>query len=227
MSWMGKWCRPGWRGRCGSGNGIQRRGGLTALRGRSGCGAKRRLRWGHGALTSLGASARSRRCGRAQRIAAIRTGTRPRGCKHARSAVVIRADRSVAAGERPSRGHCGRGGRCWCNRRAGPRGPRRGRRGIVSRGGFVSQPSACAAASIVGVVVAITSTISTTCAVRAVGVAIRSSSAGDAAWVAFVAAVTGMTRRFVRFHVGGGAALGVKLMSCDVVLADFDTGSGP
>ena len=76
-------------------------------------------------------------------------------------------------------------------------------------------------------VVAITSTISTARAVHVVGAAARSASTGGVVRDAFVAVVTSMARRVVRFCVGNGTALGFKLMPCDVVLADFNTGSSP
>ena len=143
------------------------------------------------------------------------TSTRPRGCEHARRVAVICAGiRFVSMNGRPSCRHCGRGsherwgGRCWCDRRAGPGRSRRWRRGIVC-----CQSPPCAAISIVGVVVATTSTISTSCAVCAIEAAARSSSVGGVARDAFVAVVTSTTRRVVRFCVGGGTALGFKLMS--------------
>ena len=67
----------------------------------------------------------------------------------------------------------------------------------------------------------------TTSSVSAVGVAARPSTVGGSARNAVATVATSMVRLLVRFCAGGGTALGFKLTSCDVVFADFDTGSGP
>ena len=75
----------------------------------------------------------------------------------------------------------------------------------------------------------ITTTISTTSAFSAVEVATGPSVVGGSARDregAFAAIVTSTTRLLVRFCAVGGTALSFKLATCDVVFADFDTGSG-
>ena len=113
--WMGMLCCSGRRGRRTGGNGAQRRGGVTALRGRSGCSARCKLRWGHGALMSLGAGTRSRGRGHAWRTGATRTserycewygrcaaaiGTmaRPGECKHTRAITIIVGRHLIVSG---------------------------------------------------------------------------------------------------------------------------------
>jgi hypothetical protein len=64
-------------------------------------------------------------------------------------------------------------------------------------------------------------------AIRIVGVAARSVSVGGVVRDASAAVVTRKARRIVRSCIGGGTALGFKLLPRDVVLADFNTGSGP
>ena len=124
--WMRMLCCPGRRGRCTGDNGTQRRGGVTALRGRSGCCARCKLRWGRGALMSLGTGTRSRGCGHAWCVGATRTserrcewhgrcavGTRimarPGECKHTR-VTTISVGRCLIVSGRQGHRHCGRWG---------------------------------------------------------------------------------------------------------------------
>ena len=121
--WMRKLCRPGRRGRRTGGNGTQRGSGVTALRGRSGCSARCKLRWGHGALMSLGTGTRSRERGHARCVGAIRaserlrewhgrcavairTTARPGECKHTRVTTISVGRRLIASG-RQGYWHCG------------------------------------------------------------------------------------------------------------------------
>ena len=132
----------------------------------------------------------------------------------------------VVSGRRRCR-HCGRGGRCWCDRRARPRRPRRGCRGTISRDGSVSESLPRAAVSTVRVIVVTTGTFSIAGITHVVGVAARSVSAGGVVPDVSFAVVPSSVTRVVRSSVIGGTALGFELLPCDVVRADFNSSSSP
>ena len=163
---------------------------------------------------SLGTGTRSRGCGHAWCVSAIRTSerrcewhgrcavgirtmVRPGECKHTR-VTTISVDRCLIVSGHQGDRHYGRRGGWRCDRRAGRQRPRKGYGGIVSEGRCACKSPPCASVSVVGVVVVAHGTIPT----------------GGA---------TGAVRR----GLCGGTALGFELLACDVVFTDFDASSGP